>query len=77
MVSPSGQRSTQGPAPAEPAPLAYRPADAAKVLGISRAKLYQIMDEGRIVGRKLDRRTLIPRAELERYITSLPVREVL
>jgi hypothetical protein len=34
------------------------------------------MDEGEIVGRKLGRRTLILRSELERYIASLPVRDV-
>ena len=60
----------------DPTPLAYRPADAAEVLGISRAKLCQLMDEGEIVGRKLGRRTLILHAELERYIAGLPVRDV-
>lgn len=70
----AGQDDRTGPPP--PTPLAYRPLDAARVLGISRAKPYQLMDEGEIVGRKLGRRTLILRSELERYIASLPVRDV-
>ncbi len=44
------------------APLAYSPAEAAELLGISRAKLYQLLDDGTVPSLKLGRRRLI-RAE--------------
>lgn len=39
--------------------LAYSPAEAAQALGISRAKLYQLLDDGTLESVKLDRRRLI------------------
>lgn len=47
-------------------------AAAAKAVGISRAALYIELKAGRIVGRKYGRRTLFERAEIERFIRSLP-----
>ncbi len=57
--------------------LAYRPADAAAALGISRSRLYELMAAGKITGRKISAQvTVIPRAELERYLDGLPVADV-
>jgi excisionase family DNA binding protein len=53
-------------------PLTYRPSGAAKLLGISRATLYVLLNRGEIAYRKLGNATLIEHAELERYIASLP-----
>lgn len=57
--------------------LAYRPADAAAALGISRSRLYELMSAGKITGRKISLQvTVITRAELERYLDELPVADV-
>jgi len=54
-------------------PLAYRPADAARVLGVHRATIYELLNSGELTARKAGARTtLIPRAELQRYLDSLP-----
>jgi excisionase family DNA binding protein len=54
-------------------PLAYSPTHAADVLGLSRATIYRLMNEGRIRARKLgDHRTLIDREELVRFVQGLP-----
>jgi excisionase family DNA binding protein len=45
--------------------LAYSPAEAAQALGISRAKLYLLLDDGTIPSVKLGRRRLIRVADLE------------
>jgi excisionase family DNA binding protein len=42
-------------------PLAYSVADAAKALSISRARLYQLMDDGTIASVALGRRRLVRR----------------
>lgn len=39
--------------------LAYSPAEAAQTLGISRARLYQLLDDGTIPSLKLGRRRLV------------------
>jgi excisionase family DNA binding protein len=44
--------------------LAYSPAEAAAVLGISRARLYQLLDDGTVPSLKLGRRRLIRRDAL-------------
>lgn len=43
----------------EATPLAHSPADAAELLGISRAKLYLLLEDGTIPSVKLGRRRLI------------------
>lgn len=53
-------------------PIAYRINDAVTVTGISRSKLFELIGSGDITARKLGRATLIERAELERYIATLP-----
>jgi excisionase family DNA binding protein len=60
----------------KPVPLAFRPAEAARMLGCSRATIFELMAAGRIKALKLSPRvTLIPRAELERLLTELPAYE--
>ena len=51
------------------------PADAAKTLGIGRSTLFGLLACGAIEARKLGTRTLIPAAELQRYIDNLPEAE--
>lgn len=46
--------------------------DAAKELGVTTRTVYNRLDSGAIQGRKEGRRTVIERAELERYIAELP-----
>ena len=54
--------------------LAYSPAEAAEVIGISRAGVYNELAAGRLRARKLGGRTLILAAELEDYVAALPRR---
>lgn len=49
-------------------PLAYSPADAATALGMSRAKLYELLAAGQIPVVKIGRRTLIRRDTLDRFL---------
>lgn len=53
--------------------LAYRPGDAAIALGITRWMVDQLIARGEIISRKCGRATLIPRAELDRFIEGLPL----
>jgi excisionase family DNA binding protein len=43
----------------QPDRLAYSPAEAAEKIGISRAKLYELLEKGTLPSLKLDRRRLI------------------
>lgn len=54
-------------------PLAYSVDETLRLLGICRPKLYEAINAGRIVARKMGRRTLIPAAEVQRYLNELPV----
>lgn len=51
--------------------LAYSPAEAAQALGISRAKLYQLLEDGTIPSVKLDRRRLIRPSALTALLDTL------
>jgi excisionase family DNA binding protein len=51
--------------------LAYRPADAARLLGISRSQLYNLFKAGVIRARKIRGSTVVLRADLEHYLASL------
>jgi excisionase family DNA binding protein len=53
-------------------PLLLSFGDAAELLGISRALLYQLHSDGRLgpLPHKLGRRSLLNRAELERWVES-------
>ena len=54
------------------APLALSVKEAAQACGLSRATFYRLIQSGAIVPRKCGHRTLIPVAELERFLRSLP-----
>jgi excisionase family DNA binding protein len=41
-------------------PMVYRIADAAKVIGLSRSRIYELIDEGALEARKIGRCTVIP-----------------
>lgn len=47
-------------------------AQTARFLGIGRSTLYMIIKEGQLPVRKLGKRTLVMRADLERFIATLP-----
>ena len=47
--------------------------EAAKVLGIGRSKLYELVARGAVQSVKLDRCRRFRRSDLDRYIRSLPV----
>jgi excisionase family DNA binding protein len=53
-------------------PLAYRPKDAAAVLGVSRSTIYQMIAEGRLEARKIGAATVIPRASLLALFEAAP-----
>jgi excisionase family DNA binding protein len=56
--------------------LAYRPTQAARIIGVSRARIDELIRAGQIRARKPSARvTLIPRAELERWLDAQPERE--
>lgn len=55
-----------------PDKLAYRIDEAAEAIGMSRSKLYECIHAKKINFKKADKITLIPRAELVRYLESLP-----
>lgn len=49
--------------------LAFKPAEAAQILGIHLNTLYRAIARGEIKAAKLGSRTLIPRAEIERLLS--------
>ena len=51
-------------------------ADAARLAGICRSKLYHLLGEGRIRAVKLDRRTLIDLRSVRAYLDSLPAARI-
>ena len=53
------------------APLRFAVAEAAKILRMSRAQLYNRISDGSIKPHKDGARTYITRSELERYVNSL------
>lgn len=55
----------------QPERLAYRVSEAAEALAISRSRFYELVSEGRIQVLKEGARTLVRRAELERYLDGL------
>ena len=54
-------------------PLSVRPMEAARLLGISRSRLYQLLKSGKIPHRKDGAATVIDREALVAYRDSLPV----
>lgn len=53
-------------------PIAVTIPDAVRLSGCSRSALYEALNRGDLSARKAGRRTLIPFAELEAYLASLP-----
>lgn len=49
--------------------------EAARLLGIGRSTLYLILKDGRLSARKLGKRTLILRDDLETFAQTLPFSE--
>jgi excisionase family DNA binding protein len=49
----------------------YRPNEAAAALGVSRARLYQLLGSGEIASVKLGSLRRIPAADLETYVARL------
>jgi excisionase family DNA binding protein len=52
----------------DPRPLAYGPSQAAKALGISRGKYYQLLKEGRLPSFTLGRRRLTRVLDIENFL---------
>jgi excisionase family DNA binding protein len=52
-----------------PARIAYSIAEAAEMIGVSRTTLYQLISDGLLPIRKLGKRSLIKREDLETLIT--------
>jgi excisionase family DNA binding protein len=53
-------------------PIAVTIPDAVRLSGCSRSALYEALKRGDLIARKAGRRTLIPFADLEAFLTSLP-----
>lgn len=55
----------------------YNVDEACQLIGVGRTKLYSLINDKAIDARKLGKRTLIPAAALEKYLTALPDRHPL
>jgi excisionase family DNA binding protein len=53
-------------------PIAYPINDACKALGVKRSYLYELLARGELRAKKLGRRTVIERCELERFVAAQP-----
>ena len=53
-------------------PISVTIPDAVKATGMSRTRLYELLQQNKITARKAGRRTLISFADLEAYLASLP-----
>ena len=47
--------------------------EACRVAGIGRTKIYEAISDGRLKARKLGKRTLVLRADLQSFLANLPV----
>ncbi len=59
----------QGPSPER---AAYSVAEAAVLAGVGRDQVYTAIRDGQLEARKWGRRTIIPAAALQRFLTDLP-----
>lgn len=48
-------------------------AEACRVAGIGRTKIYEAISDGRLTARKFGKRTIVLRIDLQTFLTSLPV----
>lgn len=55
-----------------PTPIALTISEAVQISGLSRSRLYECLQRGDISARKAGRRTIIPYAELEAFVSNLP-----
>jgi len=73
LTSTPGATAEKATAPVSLQPLAYRPKDAATVLGVSKSTIYQMIADGDLEARKLGAATLIPHTELVRVLNEAPL----
>lgn len=52
--------------------LALSPEEAARLLGLGRTKLFELLQSGKLRSRKIGRRTLILRTDLQDFLVQLP-----
>lgn len=57
------------------APAAFDVHDAARIMGICRASVFDEIRAGRLEARKFGRKTLITRTAIEAWLDALPVRK--
>jgi excisionase family DNA binding protein len=55
-------------------PLAYPIEQVPAVSGVPRTKVFEAIRRGELMARKIGRSTLIEHAELQRFLSSLPIR---
>ncbi len=55
-------------------PLAYPIEQVPAVSGVPRTKVFEAIRNGKLMARKVGRSTIIERAELQRFLSSLPTR---
>lgn len=54
-------------------PLVLGVKDAAAFIGLSRSRLYELIDENKIEARKLGARTVVPVASLKAFVAASPL----
>jgi excisionase family DNA binding protein len=54
-------------------PLAFSLADAASAIGVGKSTLHELIATGKLPVRKLGRRSLVLREDLEEYLQGLPI----
>jgi excisionase family DNA binding protein len=55
-------------------PVAMQPKDAARFIGLSRSRLYELIASGEIEARKVGARTIIPTASLRAFVAAAPLK---
>lgn len=55
-------------------PLCLGVKDAAVYIGLSKSRLYELIDEGSIEARKLGARTVVPVASLRAFVENAPLK---
>lgn len=53
-------------------PMAYRVADAVRVIGLSRSRIYELIAEGALEARKIGNCTVIPAVSLKALVDNAP-----
>jgi excisionase family DNA binding protein len=55
-----------------PPPLLYAPADAARLLGVGRSTVYELLADGKLPSVKIGRARRITRAAIDDFVRALP-----